>query len=588
LPTLIDSLIVSLSLDSKDVDAKAPGVRQKLKDLEKSGDSASKGIGGVSKAAKGTGEELTSLAGKMAAFLALIGGTVALRQFTMEAIKTNTQLNYLSKNLNIPVQALSAWGIASTMVGGSAQEMQGYIAHLATESLNLSNGLGSSLIPILGKMGVAMIDSKGKARSALDELQDMAKWAQGKNREQVFAWFQQAGMPAGVANLLFENPRQFAAMLEQARKLSPTNQNVSSAAQMTMQLALLHAQFNKLGYELLETVTPILEKFFALLEGGLNWCLAHQTAVAAFMAALAAGIGAVSVAMGVLFLSTIEISGPILLVVAAIAALAAAFTGLTLDYSSWSHGGASLFDWSQFESNIRKAGDAFKWLGDQIEAATDRFENWLRSQGVNVPEGAVKKGLTWWWNHVTPQGILGMKVNGVTDEIRARGQKIANAEGFYAKGESPNIPQEAHNPGDIEYGKFAVDHGATGYKTAQGGKQIAVFPDEGTGWSAMYALLQSKSYAGLNDAQTLSKWQTGKVSGAANPSPVIGIPSASSTLRGPFPAAGSQVYSVDRSVTNHFGHIDIHTLATDAQSIWKDMSRNMDWLTVSPANSGSL
>jgi hypothetical protein len=588
MPTVIDSLIVTLGLDSKDVDAKAPGVRQKLKDLEKSGDSASKGIGGVSKAAKGTGEELTSLAGKMAAFLALIGGTVALRQFTMQAIATNTQLGFLSKNLNIPVQALSAWGIASTMVGGSAQEMQGYIAHLATESLNLSNGLGSSLIPILGKMGVAMIDSKGKARSALDELQDMAKWAQGKNREQVFAWFQQAGMPTGVANLLFENPRQFAAMLEQARKLSPTNQNVSSAAQMTMQLALLHAQFNKLGYELLETVTPILEKFFALLEGGLNWCLAHQTAVAAFMAALAAGIGAVSVAMGVLFLSTIEISGPILLVVAAIAALAAAFTGLTLDYSSWSHGGASLFDWSQFESNIRKAGDAFKWLGDQIEAATDRFENWLRSQGVNVPEGAVKKALTWAWNNLTLPGELGVKVNGVSDETRARGQKIANAEGFYAKGESPNIPQQAHNPGDIEYGKFAVDHGATGYVTAQGGKKIAVFPDEGMGWSAMYALLQSKSYAGLNDAQMLSKWQTGKVSGDANPSPVIGIPSASSTLRGPFPASGSSVSSVDRSVTNHFGHIDIHTKATDAQSIWKDMSRNMDWLTVSPANSGSL
>ena len=588
MPTLIDSLIVSLSLDTKDVDAKAPGVRQKLKDLEKSGDSASKGIGGVSKAAKGTGEELTSLAGKMAAFLALIGGTVALRQFTMQAIATNTQLGFLSKNLNIPVQALSAWGIASTMVGGSAQEMQGYIAHLTTESANLSNGLGSSLIPILGKMGVAMIDSKGKARSALDILKQMAAWAQGKDRKQVYAWFQQAGAPDSFTNLALQNPKKLFAMLEEAGRLAVTDQNSDSATKITEQLALLHAQFNKLGYELLETVTPILEKFFALLEGGLNWCLSHQTAVAAFMAALAAGIGAVSVAMGVLFLSTIEISGPILLVVAAIAALAAAFTGLTLDYSSWSHGGASLFDWSQFESNIRKAGDAFKWLGDQIEAATDRFENWLRSQGVNVPEGAVKKALTWAWNNLSLPGELGVKVNGVSDETRARGQKIANAEGFYAKGESPNIPQQAHNPGDIEYGKFAVDHGATGYVTAQGGKKIAVFPDEGMGWSAMYALLQSKSYAGLNDAQMLSKWQTGKVSGDANPSPVIGIPSASSTLRGPFPASGSSVSSVDRSVTNHFGHIDIHTKATDAQSIWKDMSRNMDWLTVSPANSGSL
>ena len=591
MPTVIDSLIVTLGLDSKDVDAKAPGVRQKLKDLEKSGDSASKGIGGVSKAAKGTGEELTSLAGKMAAFLALIGGTVALRQFTMEAIKTNTQLNYLSKNLNIPVQTLSQWGIAATMVGGSAQEMQGYISYLTNECANLANGLGSSLIPVIGQMGIALRDSSGKIRPATELLKDMAKWAQKMgpgNRVGELSWFRHANMPENVANFLLQDPGRFLAMLDKASKFTVTDKESASAGEMTEQLAILHAQFNKLGYDLLEKVTPILEKVFDLLTRGLDWCIAHQTAVLSFFTGVTAATVALSLACFGLTLSMIGVTWPVLLVVAAIAALAAAFTGLTLDYSSWSHGGASLFDWSQFESNIRKAGDAFKWLGDQIEAATDRFENWLRSQGVNVPEGAVKKALTWAWNNLTLPGELGVKVNGVSDETRARGQKIANAEGFYTKGESPNIPQQAHNPGDIEYGKFAVDHGATGYVTAQGGKKIAVFPDEGMGWSAMYALLQSKSYAGLNDAQMLSKWQTGKVSGNANPSPVIGIPSASSTLRGPFPASGSSVSSIDRSITNHFGHIDIHTKATDAQSIWKDMSRNMDWLTVSPANSGSL
>ena len=148
-----------------------------------------------------------------------------------------------------------------------------------------------------------------------------------------------------------------------------------------------------------------------------------------------------------------------------------------------------------------------------------------------------------------------------------------------------SVPQQAHNPTDIEYGAFAINHGATGYLTAKGGKKIAVFPDEGTGWSAAYALLQNKSYSGLNNAQTLSRWQTGRSQNAA-PSPMVGIPSASSTLQSPFPEARPQVSSIDRSVTNHFGKIEIQTAATDAQGIWKDMSRNMDWLTMSPANSG--
>lgn len=434
-------------------------------------------------------------------------------------------------------------------------------------------------------MGVAMIDSKGKARSALDELQDMAKWAQGRNREQVFAWFQEAGMPTGVANLLLENPAKFAGMLAQSRKFAPTNEEASSAAQMTMQIALLRAQFLKLGYDLLERATPFLEKFFAILRSGLDWCIAHQTAVSAFLVALATGIGLVSAAAAALLLSTIEISGPILAVVAAMAALSAAITSLVSDYSTWSKGGASMFDWSQFESNIRKAGDAFKWLGDKIEEATDRFENWLRKHGLKIPEGAVKKGVTWWWNNMTPQGELGMKINDVSDDTRRRGGMVARAEGFYAKGASPNIPQQAHNPTDIEYGDFAVKHGATGYVTAQGGKKIAVFPDEGTGWSAAYALLQGNSYSGLNDAQTLSKWQTGRIS-TPNPSPIVGIPAAASTLQSPFPNAGQQISSIDRSVTNHFGRIEIQTQATDARGIWQDMQRNMDWLTMSPANSG--
>ena len=53
MPTIIDSLIVTLGLDSKDVDAKAPGVRRKLSDFEKDADKAQKST-------QGFGNELTN------------------------------------------------------------------------------------------------------------------------------------------------------------------------------------------------------------------------------------------------------------------------------------------------------------------------------------------------------------------------------------------------------------------------------------------------------------------------------------------------------------------------------------------------
>ena len=613
--TIIDSLIVTLGLDSKDVDAKAPGVKRKLADLEKEGEKVKKGTQDTGKAFKETGAELSSLAGKMASFLALIGGTVALRHFALQAIETNTHLSNLSKNLSIPVWQLSAWSIASTMVGGSAQEMQGFIAHLTTESANLANGLGSSLIPVLGKMGIAMIDGGGKARSALDELQDMAKWAQGKDRKQVFAWFQQAGMPAGVANLLLENPQKFAAMLDQAKRYSATEQNASSAAQMTMQIALLHAQFNKLGYELLETVTPFLEKFFAVLKGGLDWCITHQTAVASFLAALAAGIGAVSAAMALLFLSTIEISGPILLAVAAIAALAAAFTAATLDYSKWSQGGASLFDWTGFETNIRKAGDAFKWLGDKIEEATDRFENWLRKQGFNVPEGAAKKGLKWWWNNLTLPGLLGIKTNdiGGVDEkgnlspvqIQKYYQEKGYSKGWAAAMAASAMGESSGNPNSVgdngtSFGlfqwhsqdrkdKFRSIYGHD-ISSANAMEQLdfadrevrglGINPSSRIGARYAAAILtqrfeRPKDMAG--DSAKRGAYAEQLINGISGAS---SVPSSVSTQTSPSSTSN------DNSRVTHIGKIEIHTQATDAKSIWHDMQRGMDWLTATPANSG--
>ena len=65
---------------------------------------------------------------------------------------------------------------------------------------------------------------------------------------------------------------------------------------------------------------------------------------------------------------------------------------------------------------------------------------------------------------------------------------IAQREGFNARGPKPNRGQRNHNPGNIEYGQFAKDHGATG---SDG--RFAIFPDAATGYKALDALLATKS-----------------------------------------------------------------------------------------------
>ena len=65
-------------------------------------------------------------------------------------------------------------------------------------------------------------------------------------------------------------------------------------------------------------------------------------------------------------------------------------------------------------------------------------------------------------------------------------EAIAREEGFYVEG---SRAQRAHNPGDIEWGKFASAHGAL-----HGDPRFAVFPTPADGFNALRALLQT-SYA---------------------------------------------------------------------------------------------
>lgn len=82
---------------------------------------------------------------------------------------------------------------------------------------------------------------------------------------------------------------------------------------------------------------------------------------------------------------------------------------------------------------------------------------------------------------------------------------IGKAEGF---GKPGAIPTMAHNPGDVTAGPFASAHGAIGSMTAEGGQQIAVFPDTATGYAATDALISQK-YAGGSIDDLAAGWLAG-------------------------------------------------------------------------------
>jgi len=80
-------------------------------------------------------------------------------------------------------------------------------------------------------------------------------------------------------------------------------------------------------------------------------------------------------------------------------------------------------------------------------------------------------------------------------------------EGFYL---TPGMSRAARNcnPGNIEWGKFAEDHGATGVEpdghTYKG--RFAVFPSADVGFAALKALLLGPVYRDLTVAQAINRY----------------------------------------------------------------------------------
>jgi hypothetical protein len=578
--TVIDSLIVTLGLDSKDVDAKAPGVRQKLADLEKSATKTEHGVKGIGKASKDTAGELTVLSAKLGSFLAVLGGTVAVRAFVKDTIETNTQLYFLSRNLEMNTQKLFAWGVAAQELGGGKGSLQNFFRSIAAIPGQLLTGQTPPLLTLFARLGINFNDDPNKI------MMEFAKRFEGVDRKKAWSFLSASGLDDTTINEILLGPSAMKAQQARDKLFAPPKALTDISPKLKTQLVDIGAQFVKVGYDLLTMALPALEKFLSILESIGAWSEGHEKIVAVIagvvtaltgIVALGSAVGYITIGLGALLpiLTAVGSALPTVAVAGIVAALAAGIVLLAQDYKVWSEGGTSLFDWTEFEKNVRKAGEAFGWLGDKIEKATDAFKKWLVAHGVKVPDNAAGEAGAWYWNHMTLPGLLGIKIKPrKPDEVDSILDQIFTREGFYDSSSSgkQTIPQKAHNPGDIEYGDFAISHGATGYVLAQGGKKIASFPDDATGKAAARALLGTKGYAGLSRQQAISRWQTG--SALAN-----GVSNASSVSSSVSSGPSSSSVSTDNSKVTHIGTINLSNPSGSA-AMTPSMVRGMDWNTL--------
>lgn len=627
--TIIDSLLVKLGLDSSEFDAKKSKVDKGLKDT---GSEADKTGAKLKKSGKDGAEGFENVAKSAAKFLALIGGTMAVKRFIENQIEANAALDRFAQNLDQSANSISAWGNAAELAGGSAEGLQGTMDMLSKSQTELQLTGQSGLIPYFSALGLSLADTQGKARPVNDLLLDLADRFSKMDRTTANNMGRMMGIDQGTMQLLLKGRSEVELMIARQKEYGAvTKQQAEEASRLRNAMVASKQSFEAFGRELLSAATPALEKMFAIFADFGAWVRENKEFVQTFLTIIAVGLAGVAAA-------TI----PINLTVVAVIALAAAIAALWQDYQTWKRGGDSFIDWSKWEPGFKAAGQAIKWLkdllGDMVYraiAAADVlsavFErDWKRAKfaageflsGNGKKYGAEEPAAP---GSPAPAAAGGGTVNS-TGKSPAGGSKEEQAAMAYfqaqgwsreqAAGLAANIKREsAFRPDAVgdngkAYGigqwhpdrqaefkkKFGKDIQGSSmeeqmafmhYELTQGNERKAGDILRGTTGAAEAAAAISTHYERPADKAgeaakrgQLALAMLGGVPGASQAAAGAGAGQVAQANAAGAPGGGS------KSVETHIGEVKVYTAATDANGIAKDMGKSMDYLFTSQANYG--
>ena len=635
--TIIDSLLVKLGLDSSEFEAKKGKVDKGLKDT---GSEAEKTGGKLKKSGKDGAEGFENVAKSAAKFLAIIGGTMAVKRFIENQIEANAALDRFAQNLDQSANSISAWSNAAELAGGSTEGLQGTMDMLSKSQTELQLTGQSGLIPYFSALGMSLADTQGKARPVNDLLLDLSDRFSKMDRTTANNMGRMMGIDQGTMQLLLKGRSEVELMIARQKEYGAvTKQQAEEAGRMKRAMVESRQSFEAFGRELLSAATPALEKMFAIFADFGAWVRENKEFVQTFLTIIAVGLAGIAAA-------TI----PINLTVVAVLALAAAIAALWQDYQTWKRGGDSFIDWSKWEPGFKAAGDGIRWLKDLLGdlvyraiAAADVlsavFErDWKRAKlaagefmsgngkkyGEKEPDAppapaAVKPG------QPAAAGAAPGTVNS-TGKSPAGGAKEEQAAMAYFQAQGWTKEQAAGLAANIKresaFRPDAVGDGGKAYGIAQWhpdrqaefkkkfGKDIQGSSLEEQMAFMHYELTQGNERKAGNILRQAKSAQEAaaavsthyerpadKAGEAAKRGQLAtamlgGVPGASQAAAGAGAVQVAQANAAaapgatSKSVETHIGEVKVYTAATDAAGIAKDMGKSMDYLFTSQANYG--
>lgn len=410
MPTVIDSLVVTLGLDPRQF---TQAQKDAIASLDKLVDTATRNANQVEAQGKKINEVFGALKREAIGILGVFLAGRGIKDFIGYMTSLDAATGRTSYTLNMSARELSAWQGAVEQTGGSASSITGTLQGLSGEMNRFMLTGQSSLVPIINALGLGLFDGNKNLKTAGTLLLEISDAVSKMDPARATAFLSMIpGMNQDTVNLLIKGRAAVEGYLEAARKAGgTTKESAEQAAEFQKQMALLTRSAEDLSRTLwslaASPLTNVLTKMREIID-------TSKTLYGAFQNLMKFG-GIVS------WLSPSGIAGNI---------------AQSLLPQSFLDASGSVIRRLMYGKNEGRGPE-------------------LSLPEVNLPPG------------------IGMK--------QSRGDRN-------------------NNPGNIKYGKFAADHGATGSDGT-----FAIFPSKDAGENAMADLLIAR-YSGLSLAEIQAKW----------------------------------------------------------------------------------
>ncbi|ETT03931.1 hypothetical protein HMPREF1562_3826 [Providencia alcalifaciens F90-2004] len=441
--TLIDTLLVSLKLDSASFAADAKKATNENDRLSKSIDSLNDVLGDVNETLKGTKEQQKKAKEQTDEFaksvnngikaLATLFSTIlvssGLQKLIDDTAKANDQLNFMSKNLGVNATTVKRWQGAAEMAGGSAEGMAASMGGLSKSLWDLATMGDTSVLPYFNALNVGGMKNSGELRNLDDILLDVADSLSQMSRPQAYNFAKNMGFDEGTINMLLLGRKEVEEYLALQKDIVVSSeQELEISRQLNKQNALVGQQWEGLKTLLANYVIPYALKFSELVSGFLNYLNKNRDTAVMVFKAMGAVIGITLIPLVLKAAAAfLGMFGAIGLMPAALLLLAGGLWLLYDDFKKWKEGGESLLGeyWKKWDSTItpilKKLEEFEKWF------KKTEIGKWFTDQEGNLDTWKVALGgFALWFGTKWATSLLAT-LGKVTKGIKGVGVAAGNA-----------------------------------------------------------------------------------------------------------------------------------------------------------------